>query len=149
MTTPTLPIEPAPVEAAPTRKVGLLLGIGIFFVPWIFGWAMLQKGRSTFARCLTFAWFALYVVGNVLTQMNIGKEPARQTQVAAPKAVSSEDRLAEYKFVLNKLAYHSNVPCRRLGKAGDILTMPYASVNESSELIFNQIVKEAKAGGCL
>lgn len=44
------------------RKVSLLLGFGIFFLPFIFAWFTLQQGYSTVARAVSFIWLALYVL---------------------------------------------------------------------------------------
>lgn len=40
------------------RKVGLLLGIGIFVLPYIFSWFTLKKGHSTKAKVVSFSWMA-------------------------------------------------------------------------------------------
>lgn len=47
---------------APTRKVSLLLAIGIIFVPIIFAWFLLRKGYSGLARGIGFCWLALTVI---------------------------------------------------------------------------------------
>nr|MBD9681435.1 hypothetical protein [Pseudomonas sp. PDM20] len=46
----------------PPRRVGLLLAIGIFFLPFIFGWILLQRGYSNTARGLAFGWLILFFV---------------------------------------------------------------------------------------
>lgn len=43
------------------RKVGLLLGAGIFFFPYIFAWFTLREGYSQVARTVSFAWLGLIV----------------------------------------------------------------------------------------
>lgn len=42
------------------RKVGVLLGIGILFMPYIFSWVLLRSGYSARSRVCGFAW--LFVV---------------------------------------------------------------------------------------
>src|SRR5690606_2927644 len=49
MNTPLAPGAPPPPPPPPPqeRKVGILLGLGVFFFPWIFSWFTLRKGHST------------------------------------------------------------------------------------------------------
>lgn len=41
------------------RKVGVLLGFGIWFIPYIFSWFTLRKGYSKTARIVAFIWLAI------------------------------------------------------------------------------------------
>jgi hypothetical protein len=50
-----LPTQPHASEP-PEKKVGVLLGIGIFFMPYIFAWLTLMKGYGKNARALSFIW---------------------------------------------------------------------------------------------
>jgi tRNA_anti-like len=50
--------RPSPLTAQPPRKVGILLGIGIFLIPLIFSWFTLRKGHTTRARTVSFVWLA-------------------------------------------------------------------------------------------
>lgn len=43
------------------RSVSVLLGIGIFFLPYIFSWVTLRDGYSTTARVMSFLWLALVI----------------------------------------------------------------------------------------
>jgi hypothetical protein len=49
------------------RKVSILLGLGIFFFPFIFSWFTLRRGYSTLARVIVFSWLliSLYFAFNV------------------------------------------------------------------------------------
>lgn len=50
-------------EDKPTvRKVGILLGIGIFIMPYICSWFLLRKGHSKMARIIGFGWLILFFV---------------------------------------------------------------------------------------
>jgi len=42
------------------RQVGPALAIGIFLLPIIFAWKLIQQGYSTKARCLAFGWMLLW-----------------------------------------------------------------------------------------
>lgn len=43
------------------RKVSILLGIGIFLMPYIFAWFTLREGYSKPARFISFGWFVFIV----------------------------------------------------------------------------------------
>jgi hypothetical protein len=44
------------------RKVGLLLGLGIFVLPYIFGWFTLRNGHTKTARTVSFVWLGILVL---------------------------------------------------------------------------------------
>lgn len=48
----------APADTKP-RKVGFLLGLGIFLLPIFFVWFLLRSGHTTRARIIGFIWFGL------------------------------------------------------------------------------------------
>ena len=67
------PVPPAAdTQATKSRKIGVLLGAGIVFLPFIFAWFTLREGYSTKARAMSFAWLALLVVGTVGEEMEKG-----------------------------------------------------------------------------
>lgn len=43
------------------RKVSILLGIGIFIMPYIFAWFTLREGYSKVARFISFGWLLFLV----------------------------------------------------------------------------------------
>ncbi|AXV67730.1 DUF4236 domain-containing protein (plasmid) [Pseudoalteromonas lipolytica] len=49
------------------RKVSFLLGMGIFFLPYIFAWYTLRKGHSTISRVTSFAWL-FWLIYSVIQQ---------------------------------------------------------------------------------
>lgn len=53
-------------SAAPTRKVGILLGIGIFLLPIIFAWFTLRRGHSTLSRIVAFVWLGVTLLWSLL-----------------------------------------------------------------------------------
>lgn len=73
-------------NSAKKRKVGFLLGIGIFFIPGIFAWFLLRNGHSSKARIIGFAWFLfiamIYVAGN-------NSSSARKRQMATFEETST------------------------------------------------------------
>ncbi|WP_081403514.1 DUF4236 domain-containing protein [Acinetobacter sp. HR7] len=60
-TLPTLPLQS--FSSQPERKVTLLLGLGIFFMPYIFAWFTLREGYSTFARVICFCLVNYFYIG--------------------------------------------------------------------------------------
>lgn len=44
------------------RSVSFLLGVGIFFLPFIFAWFTLREGHSTLSRVVSFVWLALFML---------------------------------------------------------------------------------------
>lgn len=52
---------PLPFMPKIERKVSILLGIGIFIMPYIFAWFTLREGYSKPARFISFGWFVFIV----------------------------------------------------------------------------------------
>ncbi len=44
-----------------TRKVSILLAIGIFFMPYIFSWFTLRKGHSALAKIVSLSWLIIVI----------------------------------------------------------------------------------------
>lgn len=68
------------ITSPPDRKVGWLLGIGIFLLPIVFAWFTLRKGHSTLARVLSLGWLGLMLV--------VAMTSGPQTPVSPPSASS-------------------------------------------------------------
>ena len=47
---------------SPKRRVGPLLGIGIFLLPLVFAWFTLRYGHSTVSRIVSFGWLGIVVL---------------------------------------------------------------------------------------
>lgn len=45
-----------------SRKVSVLLGLGIFFLPYIFSWFTLRQGYTTLARVVSFGWMIILIL---------------------------------------------------------------------------------------
>lgn len=50
------------VDDSPTRKVGVGLGLGILFLPYVFSWFTLRQGHTTLAKTVSFIWMGLFVL---------------------------------------------------------------------------------------
>jgi len=48
------------------RPVSVWLGIGVFFIPFLFSWFLLRKGYSNTARCIAFGWMVLFLVAQAI-----------------------------------------------------------------------------------
>lgn len=63
-----MPVQPSSPQRGPketpegTRRVGLLLGIGILLLPVVFAWFLLRKGHSTLARVVGFIWLTIVLL---------------------------------------------------------------------------------------
>lgn len=56
-------IKSAPLETHDEKqKVGFLLGVGIFIMPYIFSWVTLKKGYSNTAKVVSFVWMGILLI---------------------------------------------------------------------------------------
>ncbi|HEV7891805.1 MAG TPA: hypothetical protein VGP08_14275 [Pyrinomonadaceae bacterium] len=60
-------------ETKAVRSMSLRLGVGVFFMPYVFAWFTLRQGYSRLARGLSFGWLALVVITNL---SNLAGAPA-------------------------------------------------------------------------
>lgn len=58
-------IPPLPFMPKIERSVSILLGIGIFIMPYVFAWFTLREGYSKPARFISFGWLLFLVFLNV------------------------------------------------------------------------------------
>lgn len=82
-TSPTVAV--AGPTAVPPRKVGVLLGIGIMFVPVVFSWFTLRKGHSTLARAVSLGWCGVFFIAMAAGDKN--KNPSASSTTASVAAV--------------------------------------------------------------
>jgi hypothetical protein len=66
-----------------SKKVSALLGIGIFFMPYIFAWKLLDRGYGAAARRVGFSWMAICVVLWLAGHNGHQQNPSTQPLVAA------------------------------------------------------------------
>ena len=71
------------------RKVGLLLALGIIFMPLIFAWFTLRQGYGSTARVLAFGWLALLIVSTVMSN-NSGLRPVALDSKPASTSTTSD-----------------------------------------------------------
>lgn len=79
---------------APTRKLGILLIIGILVFPYIFSWFLLRKGYSVNARTFGFCWLGLFIVMPYLSshKTSAPSSYATSTTTSVEDAVAREAR---------------------------------------------------------
>ncbi len=95
-----MPVQPTPKrrEKQPLpdgqRRVGWLLGIGIFILPYVFVWWLLRKGHSKLSRILGFGWLALVLLVVLLPKPPAGEtvnaDGTPQVAVATPQETEAE-----------------------------------------------------------
>lgn len=90
-----MPIQPSSPKREPkpqkegARKVGFLLGIGIFLVPIVFAWFLLRKGHSTLSRVVGFVWLALVCLVWI-GSLNAPPVPDSQSNAVTPPVAQTE-----------------------------------------------------------
>ena len=62
--------NPIPTNTVPNKKVGILLGIGILFIPYIFSWFTLQKGYSSLSKIVPFGWLGVVLLMFIASPRN-------------------------------------------------------------------------------
>lgn len=80
------------------RRVSVLLGVGIFLLPWLFAWFLLRKGHSTLSRVVGFIWLALIVLVTFAPRAPDGAPPAKAGPAAAslsPEEIAKAEREAK------------------------------------------------------
>jgi hypothetical protein len=90
--------EDGPETTPPTamrRKVGILLGLGIFFLPFVFAWVLLRRGYSSLARIVGFGWMALLLLA-LIANRGGGPLTPPVPQGSAEQAPSASTPLAEF-----------------------------------------------------
>lgn len=85
---PTCPNCGKPNVNAPAkeRSVGILLGIGILFIPFIFAWFTLRKGHSNKSKIISFVWMVLsFVIVSSQDDTNLSSSNASSSApISAP-----------------------------------------------------------------
>ncbi|MEI6223020.1 MAG: hypothetical protein WCP97_09755 [bacterium] len=81
-------------KAVPQRKVGILLFIGILFLPIVFAWFLLRKGHSTLVRVLGFVWLIIFIFW--LPNSNRPSSPVnRNPNIASAPASLADPAISE------------------------------------------------------
>lgn len=77
------------------RKVGFLLGLGIFFLPIVFAWFLLRDGHTKRARIIGFVWLALacLVAINKSNEAPVSSRPT--TSAASPQPSALEQLISD------------------------------------------------------
>lgn len=72
------------------RKVGALLGIGIFLFPFFFVWVLLRSGHSTLARIVGFAWFGVFLLVGFTGANSTTPDPAVKAAATSSAPAKSD-----------------------------------------------------------
>jgi hypothetical protein len=84
---PTPASENQAPESTQERSVGLLLGLGIFLIPYIFAWFTLRDGHSTTSRAASFTWLAVFFCAAAAG----GSQESNETKTEEPAAAAIQD----------------------------------------------------------
>lgn len=57
------------------RSVGIILGVGIIFLPYFFSWFTLRKGHTVISRVLAFSWLIILLAATVQENRQIIDQP--------------------------------------------------------------------------
>lgn len=119
------------------RSVGILLGLGIFFIPIIFSWFTLRNGHSTLSRALSFGWLVLVaIIGFAAPPTEnseiVSKNDTVTTQKTEATAVEKESQQEDVAAVESNWRYSSSEDEMR-GTKSKFATI---SANESIKLGF-------------
>ncbi|MBX3299580.1 MAG: hypothetical protein KF736_08970 [Acidobacteria bacterium] len=71
-----------------TQTVSPLLGVGIFFMPYIFGWFTLRNGYSTQARVISLGWAGFVILVNVIA-IATNPSPSNNTSSSSSSNVNA------------------------------------------------------------
>lgn len=78
-----------------TRKVSLLLGVGIFIIPIVFAWFTLRKGYSTTSRVLSFGWLLAGVVAfAMLPDTHVVESNVKENKVESVAKTEAKETVA-------------------------------------------------------
>jgi hypothetical protein len=88
---------PAAPRGVQPRNVGLLLGIGILLMPYVFAWFLLKSGYSTRSRIVAFGWMGTIVLV-AATQHNASLSPASSVTPGTASSPSSGPATAQAEF---------------------------------------------------
>lgn len=148
----------AAIQAAPPRKVGILLGLGIFLLPFVFVWFLLRKGHSTLSRVLGFGWLGLVLIAGFsgnhdnpsVTATDGGAEPA----AAAPANPASVDRVgsrvvlgditATITKVRNADRFANTYTSVEASEGGTLVAVTYSVTNTSARPVKSYMMPQLK-----
>ena len=96
------------------ERVGFLFGLGIFLLPYIFGWFTLKNGYSSRARFFAFSWMFFVIVANLGTKNTDNNHTSSSTTAVS----THEDALRTYSSTQPrwKIGYYIDEFGRRDGK---------------------------------
>jgi hypothetical protein len=109
----------AQVPVQPSRRVGILLGIGILFIPYIFAWLTLRSGYRTKARAISLGWMAFVILfiiipSEIRDSRRLSNVNAANTTIATTNSTNSSVTLQPAQANANTIGLSTPVkqsPC--------------------------------------
>lgn len=107
-------------QAAPARKVSILLGIGIALCPLIFAWFTLRKGHTQRARAIAFGYLVL------LTIWSFNRAPTPKTPTPEPTVAEAPlEQVDAYKvsqdYEANEVSAEMKYKGKKFRVVGDVV----------------------------
>lgn len=97
-------------EATPRKKVGILLIVGILFLPFIFAWALLRRGYSNGARAVSFGWMVFVLAAGIAAQQQTSPNAGGSPEVAEAPGSDSSSATAPVMYVTVNEAEERDAP---------------------------------------
>ena len=101
-----IPVQSAPthsftpvVDITPTKKVGVGLGLGILFLPYIFSWFTLRQGHTTLAKTVSFRWLGVFVLAWATRSSELKSSNTSATQTSSYQATTESPKDAALREV--------------------------------------------------
>jgi hypothetical protein len=88
---------------SPTRRVGLLLFVGILLFPYVFAWFLLGKGYSQTSRIIGFGWLALLLVVIAASDNRVGSGNAGASSSAGMPPVDPNRQIKDEAVAVAKI----------------------------------------------
>ena len=106
------------------KKVGFLLFIGIFFMPYIFSWFTLKKGRSTLSKVLSFGWMAIFILSMAFAPPEPPKTAAGLEKLEQEKKEEEKKKWGREQKKYSSELTNAQIVCNSVipQKFGDILS---------------------------
>lgn len=115
-------------QTTPQRKIGILMALGLIFMPFIFGWFTMRKGYSNIIRFISFGWMitACIMLSNGSNKHD-GYIDTRTENTGIVKPIEHWNYAEDYDKMRNATTYYA------VTKSNEIIDLgfPYNDVQET------------------
>lgn len=107
-----------------TKKVSIGLGIGIFFIPYIFSWFTLRQGYTKKARILSLGWFGFCFIVFALPSFNNSLNRQNEKKQQLEKLEKELKKLREIAPPNEQLTSEETIKILKKKKLPELATIP-------------------------